>query len=141
MRINKKIKDKTAKIGVIGLGYVGLPLAIEFVQAGFDVIGMTNLGEARCAREAEISYATLAMVTDYDCRKEEEKPVSVETVIACLQANASSAKNIIRKAIPTIPESAAWPSHKALDNAIMTQRSTWPKETIEKLEPIIRRFI
>ncbi|GIT05769.1 MAG: hypothetical protein CM1200mP29_11800 [Verrucomicrobiota bacterium] len=72
---------------------------------GFDVIGMTNLGEARCAREAEIAYATLAMVTDYDFwEKEEEEPVSVETVVPCLQKNATSAKSIIEKAIPKIPE-------------------------------------
>lgn len=110
-------------------------------QMGFDVIGMTNLGEARCAREAEIAYATLAMVTDYDCWKEEEEPVSVETVVACLQKNATSAKSIIEKAIPKIPDSPAWPSHKALDNAIMTEKSVWPSETIDKLKPIIARFL
>jgi len=110
-------------------------------QMGFDVIGMTNLGEARCAREAEIAYATLAMVTDYDCWKEEEEPVSVETVVACLQKNATSAKSIIEKAIPMIPDSPGWPSHKALDNAIMTEKSAWPSETIDKLKPIIARFL
>ena len=110
-------------------------------QMGFDVIGMTNLGEARCAREAEIAYATLAMVTDYDCWKEEEEPVSVETVVACLKKNATSAKSIIEKAIPQIPNSPTWPSHKALDNAIMTQKSAWPSETIDKLKPIIARFL
>ena len=136
-----KTHDRGIYVNMEGPAFSTRAESLRNQKLGFDVIGMTNLGEARCAREAEISYATLAMVTDYDCWKEEEEPVSVETVIACLQANASSAKNIIRKAIPTIPESAAWPSHKALDNAIMTQRSTWPKETIEKLEPIIRRFI
>ena len=110
-------------------------------QMGFDVIGMTNLGEARCAREAEIAYATLAMVTDYDCWKEEEEPVSVETVVACLQKNATSAKSIIEKTIPKIPDSPAWQSHKALDNAIMTEKSAWPSETIDKLKPIIARFL
>jgi len=110
-------------------------------QMGFDVIGMTNLGEARCAREAEIAYATLAMVTDYDCWKEEEEPVSVETVVACLQKNATSAKSIIEKAIPKIPDSPTWPSQKALDNAIMTQKSAWPSETVDKLKPIIARFL
>ena len=107
----------------------------------FDVIGMTNLGEARCAREAEISYATLAMVTDYDCWKVEEEPVSVETVIACLQKNASSAKAIIQQAIPKIPSDPAWPSHRSLDNAIMTEKSAWPSDAIEKLKPIIGRFL
>ncbi|MDP6678608.1 MAG: S-methyl-5'-thioadenosine phosphorylase [Verrucomicrobiota bacterium] len=110
-------------------------------EMGFDVIGMTNLGEARCAREAEIAYATLAMVTDYDCWKKEEEPVSVETVVACLQKNATSAKSIIEKAIPKIPDSPTWRSHKALDNAIMTEKSAWPSETIDKLKPIIARFL
>ena len=110
-------------------------------KLGFDVIGMTNMGEARCAREAEISYATLAMVTDYDCWKVEDEPVSVETVIACLKKNVSSAKTIIRNAVPKIPDAPAWPSHRALDNAIMTEKSAWPGDTIEKLKPIIGRFL
>ena len=93
------------------------------------------------AREAEIAYATLAMVTDYDCWKEEEEPVSVETVVACLQKNATSAKSIIEKAIAKIPDSPTWQSHKALDNAIMTQKSAWPSETVDKLKPIIARFL
>ena len=110
-------------------------------KLGFDVIGMTNMGEARCAREAEISYATLAMVTDYDCWKVEDEPVSVETVIACLKKNVSSAKTIIRNAVPKIPATPAWPSHRALDNAIMTEKSAWPDDTIENLKPIIGRFL
>ena len=110
-------------------------------KLGFDVIGMTNMGEARCAREAEISYATLAMVTDYDCWKVEDEPVSVETVIACLKKNVSSAKTIIRNAVPKIPDAPVWPSHRALDNAIMTEKSAWPDDTIENLKPIIGRFL
>ena len=110
-------------------------------KLGFDVIGMTNLGEARCAREAEISYATLALVTDYDCWKVEEEPVSVKTVIANLQKNTTSAKEIIRKAISKIPTAPAWPSQKSLDHAIMTTMSDWPSETVERLRPIIGRFL
>ncbi len=110
-------------------------------KMGFDVIGMTNLGEARCAREAEISYAALALVTDYDCWKVEEEPVSVETVIACVQKNVHAAKQIIRKAISHIPAKPNWPSHRALENAIMTPKSAWPSDTVEKLTPIIGRFL
>ena len=65
---------------------------------------MTNLGEAKCAREAEIAYATMAMVTDYDCWKEDEAHVTVEMVIANLMKNAATAKAIIAKAIPQIPQ-------------------------------------
>jgi len=110
-------------------------------KLGFDVIGMTNMGEARCAREAEISYATLAMVTDYDCWKIEEEPVSVETVIACLKKNVASVKTIIGNAVPKLPETPAWPSHRALENAIMTEKSAWPSDAIENLRPIIGRFL
>ena len=110
-------------------------------KLGFDVIGMTNLGEARCAREAEISYATLALVTDYDCWKVEAAPVTVKTVIANLQKNAGSAKEIIRAAIPKIPINPAWPSQKALENAIMTKKNAWPSETVQRLRPIIGRFL
>ena len=110
-------------------------------KMGFDVIGMTNLGEARCAREAEISYATLALVTDFDCWKVEEEPVSVKTVIANLQKNAASAKEIIRKAILRIPNATSWPSQNALENAIMTARSSWPNDTAKKLKPIIGRLL
>ena len=110
-------------------------------KLGFDVIGMTNLGEARCAREAEISYATLALVTDYDCWKVEAAPVTVKTVIANLQKNAGSAKEIIRAAISKIPINPAWPSQKALENAIMTKKNAWPSETVQRLRPIIGRFL
>ena len=110
-------------------------------KLGFDVIGMTNMGEARCAREAEISYATLAMVTDYDCWKVESEPVSVEEIISCLNKNVANAKKIITQAVERIPRSPSWPSHKVLDSAIMTSRDLWPKEMIEKLKPIIGRLL
>jgi len=102
---------------------------------------MTNLGEARCAREAEIAYATLALVTDYDCWKVEEEPVSVETVIANMTKNVTNAKEIIRNALRLIPSEPNWPSQQVLDNAIMTQRSAWPSATIDKLKPIIGRLL
>ena len=99
------------------------------------------MGEARCSREAEISYATLAMVTDYDCWKIETKPVSVEEIILCLNLNVANAKKIIAKAIEMIPENSCWPSHKVLDNAIMTAKDAWPSETQERLKPIIGRLL
>ena len=110
-------------------------------KLGFDVIGMTNMGEARCAREAEISYATLAMVTDYDCWKVESEPVSVEEIISCLNKNVTNAKKIITQVVERIPRSPSWPSQKVLDSAIMTSRDLWPKEMIEKLKPIIGRLL
>jgi len=110
-------------------------------DAGLDVIGMTNLGEARCAREAEIAYATLAMVTDYDCWKEDEAHVTVELVIENLHRNAAMAKSIIRHVLPQIPREPSWPCHVALDNAILTDKKLWPVKTKAELKPILKRYL
>lgn len=110
-------------------------------QFGFDVIGMTNLPEAKLAREAEIALATLAMITDYDCWKVEEEPVTVETIIGHLTANSAKAKEILARVIPRIPCNADWPEHRALDNAIITDRKLWPAETAESLRAILGRFL
>ncbi|MBA3652171.1 MAG: S-methyl-5'-thioadenosine phosphorylase [Chthoniobacterales bacterium] len=107
---------------------------------GFDVIGMTNLPEAKLAREAEIALATMAMITDYDCWKVEEEPVSAQTVIEHLLANAETAKKILAAVIPRIPIEPSWPEHRALDSALVTDRSLWPAETREKLRAILGRF-
>lgn len=108
---------------------------------GFDVIGMTNLPEAKLAREAEIALATLAMVTDYDCWKTEEEPVTADAVVAHLQANVAMAKAVIAAAVPEIPGTADWPEHRALDGAVMTPRRLWPEDRAEALFPLIGRFL
>lgn len=110
-------------------------------KLGFDIIGMTNLPEAKLAREAEISLATLAMITDYDCWKIEEDAVNAHAVIEHVMANAEAAKAVLRGAIPQIPLEANWPEHRALDNALMTDKSLWPEKTVENLEPILKRFL
>lgn len=110
-------------------------------QLGFDIIGMTNLPEAKLAREAEIALATLALVTDYDCWKVEEEPVTVEAVIGHLMANSANAKEIVARVIPRIPKEATWPEHRALDNALITDRKFWPTDTAEALRPLIGRFL
>ncbi len=108
---------------------------------GFDVIGMTNLPEAKLAREAEVALATMAMITDYDCWKVEEEPVSAQTVFGHLTANADAAKRVLLDAIPRLPTEPSWPEHRALDNALVTEQKLWPKATIEKLRPILWRFL
>jgi 5'-methylthioadenosine phosphorylase len=107
---------------------------------GFDVIGMTNLPEAKLAREAEIALATVAMITDYDCWKVEEEPVTAEAVIGHLMANAETAKRVLTKVIPRIPTEPNWPEHRALDNALVTDRQLWPEQTAKSLDAILRRF-
>jgi 5'-methylthioadenosine phosphorylase len=108
---------------------------------GFDVIAMTNLPEAKLAREAEIAFATMAMITDYDSWKIEEEPVSAEIVISHLLANANTARKVIADVIPQIPNTPNWPEHSALDAALVTDRKLWPKATVEKLGPILARFV
>jgi 5'-methylthioadenosine phosphorylase len=107
---------------------------------GFDVVGMTNVPEAKLAREAEIALATVAMITDYDCWKVEEEPVSAQTVFEHLIANAATAKKILAEAIPRIPVQANWPEHRALDTALVTDRKLWPPATRDKLGAILARF-
>ena len=109
-------------------------------RLGFDVIGMTNLPEAKLAREAEIALATMAMITDYDCWKVEEQPVSVQQVIGHLHANAAAARAVLADVIPKIPAAATWPEHSALDSAIITDRSLWPDETRTKLSAVLERW-
>ena len=108
---------------------------------GFDVIAMTNLPEAKLAREAEIAFATMAMISDYDCWKVEEEPVSVEIVLSHLMANAETAKKVISHVIPEMPTEPNWPEHFALDTALITDRNLWPEATVEKLKPILQRFL
>ena len=107
---------------------------------GFDVIGMTNLPEAKLAREAEIALATMAMITDYDCWKVEEEPVSAQTVFEHLTANADTAKKILSHVISRVPTEPNWPEHSALDSALVTAPELWPAETVQKLGAILGRF-
>lgn len=109
-------------------------------KLGFDVIGMTNLPEAKLAREAEIALATLCMVTDYDCWHEEEEDVSAQAVMENLIANAANAQKIITRAVTAIPEQADWPEHDALAPALMTPRELWPEQTVATLKPILEKY-
>ena len=110
-------------------------------QAGHAVIGMTNLGEARCAREAEIAYATMAMVTDYDAWKPDEAHVTVDLVIENLRRNAEQAKAILAHAIPRIATDKPCACHRALSQAILTPPKAWPKRTKTKLQPLLNHVL
>jgi 5'-methylthioadenosine phosphorylase len=108
---------------------------------GMDIIGMTNLQEAKLAREAEICYATLALVTDYDCWHEAHDAVSVETVIEYLNKNVRNAQIIMREAVRRLndqPRNCNCGS--ALKNAIFTAPDIWPEATKKKLEAIIGKY-
>ncbi|AFZ47947.1 methylthioadenosine phosphorylase [Cyanobacterium stanieri PCC 7202] len=109
---------------------------------GASVIGMTNLTEAKLAREAEIAYATLALVTDYDCWNPDHDHVTVETVINNLHQNATNAQKIIRETVKLIVanpfESEA---HSALKTSIFTPLDKAPEETKQKLLPILKKYL
>jgi len=108
---------------------------------GMDIIGMTNLQEAKLAREAEICYATLALVTDYDCWHPAHDAVTVETVIEYLNKNVRNAQTIMRAAVKTLasaPRDCGCAS--ALKNAIFTASDNWPEATARKLDAIIGKY-
>ena len=100
---------------------------------GVDVIGMTNVQEAKLAREAEICYATVAMVTDYDSWRVGEAPVTVDEVVARLRDNARTAQTILAGATGLLPASRTCPCASALDHAILTDRAAIPREARERL--------
>jgi 5'-methylthioadenosine phosphorylase len=108
---------------------------------GVDVIGMTNLQEAKLAREAEICYATMAMITDYDVWHATEADVSVEAVVGILQKNAETARAILRKAVVMLPEERNCPCAHALKDAIITPRALIPEQVRRDLAPIVGKYL
>lgn len=107
-----------------------------------DVIGMTNLQEAKLAREAEMCYATIALVTDYDCWREEEDNLSIEMIIDNLTQNTEKVKEVIRTVIPDIATmDRTCPCGNALNNAIITQKEMIPDKVKKDLEVIIGKYL
>lgn len=107
---------------------------------GMDVIGMTNATEAKLAREAEIAYVTVAMVTDYDCWHDAHDAVSVEEIIGNLTQNAENAAKVVAAAVARLPLDLECKAHNALRHAILTDRSKVPETTKQKLWPIIGKY-
>jgi 5'-methylthioadenosine phosphorylase len=110
-------------------------------QWGVDVIGMTNMQEARLAREAEMSYATLAMVTDYDCWHEEEDDVDVSNVLEVLRRNAAMGQDVVRRAVRSIDPRRPVPWAGSLRFALITEPSAVPAATRERLRPIVGPYL
>ncbi|MBZ0113985.1 MAG: S-methyl-5'-thioadenosine phosphorylase [Thermoanaerobaculia bacterium] len=110
---------------------------------GMDIIGMTNLQEAKLAREAEICYATLAMVTDYDCWHEEEDDVSGMAVMEVVQQNATMAQEVVKEVVTQLAKSGprTCACKDALAHSLITERSMIPEQTKKNLAPIIGRYI
>jgi 5'-methylthioadenosine phosphorylase len=108
---------------------------------GMDVIGMTNLQEAKLAREAEICYATLALVTDYDCWHPEHDSVTVEMIVANLIQNAKTAQAIIAETVGRLDGARTCPCATALEHAIITSRDVIPADTRAALAPIVGKYL
>jgi len=106
-----------------------------------DVIGMTNLQEAKLAREAEICYATMAMVTDYDCWHEGHDAVTVDQIVAVLNKNAANAAKVVRAAVAAMPKERTCACGSALQYAILTNPAAIPAETRERLDLLIGKYL
>jgi 5'-methylthioadenosine phosphorylase len=140
-KLKARVHDRGAYVNMEGPAFSTRAESITNHKLGYDVVGMTNLGEAKCAREAEIAYATMAMITDYDCWKVDEAHVTVEMVIANLMRNAETAKAVLTGVIPKIPQTPGYPCHSALKNAIMTDKKMWPAKTKKELAPLLAKYL
>jgi 5'-methylthioadenosine phosphorylase len=110
-------------------------------QLKFEVIGMTNVTEAKLAREAEICYATIAMITDFDCWHPEHESVTASQIIATLVQNAENAQKVLREAVRAMPEERNCKCGAALKHALVTDMKLVPKATKKKLEAIIGKYV
>ena len=108
---------------------------------GGTVIGMTNLQEAKLAREAELCFSTIALATDYDCWHETEEEVSVEAVLEVMRNNVATSRTLLSRAIETLGEERSCSCKDALKFAILTAREVIPERTRKNLEPIIGRYV
>ena len=108
---------------------------------GMDLVGMTNLQEARLAREAEICYATLAMVTDYDCWHPEHDSVTVEQILTNLSSNAAAAKAVLRAAVRRLPTPRDCECASALKSALVTRPELVPEHVKSELAPIVGKYM
>ncbi len=108
---------------------------------GMDVIGMTNLQEAKLAREAEICYVTVAMVTDYDCWHPHHDAVTLEQIMACFQQNVTNAQNLVRAAVRAMPADRTCKCGSALRHAIITDKTAISEEVKKRLDPIVGKYL
>ena len=149
--VAKALEEACAQVGVTGKRD-GTYVCIEGPQFstraesnlyrswGADVVGMTNLQEAKLAREAEMSYATLAMVTDYDCWREGHDDVTVEQVVKVLKTNAENAAKVVRAAVAALPNVPS-PYSGTLEFAILTDKKAIPDRVKEKLGLLIGKYL
>jgi 5'-methylthioadenosine phosphorylase len=136
-----KVHRKGTYVCIEGPQFSTLAEAHMHRQLKFDVIGMTNVTEAKLAREAEICYATIAMITDYDCWHPEHESVTASQIIATLVQNAENAQKVLREAVRAMPEDRKCKCGDAVKHALVTDLKLVPKATKKKLEAIIGKYI
>jgi 5'-methylthioadenosine phosphorylase len=147
-KLLKRASDKAGVVSKLGGTYVCMEGPQFSTKAesnlyrswGMDVIGMTNLQEAKLAREAELCYVTAAMVTDYDCWHPEHDAVTVDQIVAVLMKNAENACNVVREAVAAMPTDRTCKCGSALATAIITNKDVVPAATREKLKLIIGKY-
>jgi 5'-methylthioadenosine phosphorylase len=141
--IGAPVKWNGIYVNMEGPAFSTLAESHVYQSWGMDVVGMTQMNEARLAREAEICYATMAMVTDYDCWYEEEtgQTVSIEVMVQTLNQNVATAREMIRKTVARMPLQRSCRCGGALAGAIMTDKSMWPKKTVNALLPLLKKYL
>lgn len=140
-RIDVRVHDRGTYVCIEGPQFSTRAESQAFRQLGFDVIGMTNMQEARLAREAEMCYATVACVTDYDVWREATEDVSIQEVIANLQKNVGNAMAVIKDVVPRIDEARSCACREALKYAIITGREHISDDVRKRLGLLIDKYL
>jgi 5'-methylthioadenosine phosphorylase len=136
-----KVHPRGTYVCIEGPQFSTLAEAHVHRQLRFEVIGMTNVTEAKLAREAELCYASIAMITDYDCWHPEHESVTGAQIIATLNQNAENAQNVLREAVRTMPKERSCKCGAALRHALITDLKLVPPATKKRLAPIIGKYL
>jgi len=143
-KLKIKHQNKGIYIAIEGPQFSTKAESESYRKQKIDVIGMTNMPEAKLAREAEIRYATVAMVTDYDCWHSKHNEVDVEQIIKILNKNSSKAKSLVKDIVKVLPKYISKekdPTENILDKSIITQKRNWNKRAKKKLDVILKRYL
>ena len=140
-RTGATVHDSGTYVCIEGPQFSTLAESRLYRSWGAAVIGMTNLPEARLAREAELPYASLAMATDYDCWHESHDAVNVEAIVAVMRGNVDQAKKIIAEMAKAVPDPTGRPATAALAGAIITNPDTIPADVRDKLKPLLGKYV
>jgi 5'-methylthioadenosine phosphorylase len=138
--VGATIHERGTYVCMEGPAFSTLAESQAYRAMGFDIIGMTNLQEAKLAREAEICYTTIALVTDYDCWHPDHDSVTVDLIIANLVRNATTAQRIIAEAVATMPATRGCACARALEHALITRPEHVPAALRAELAPLVGKY-